>query len=205
MSLLKNLQATKAVSSLRSETLKPKLAKFPDAVRKKADELLASLAPDAAKQERHVNQLLTQMPPGDIRRGQAIFNSPKVACFGCHSIGYRGGHVGPDLTSVGTIRAQRDLLESIVYPSASFVRSFEPMMVLTKGGDSYSGILRKDAPDEVILVTGPDAEVHISRADIVEMRQGTVSIMPQGFDTQLTTQELSDLVAFLKNTGSRAR
>jgi len=144
--------------------------------------------------------LLAQLPKGDIRRGQAIFNNPKVACVSCHAIGYLGGHVGPDLTSVGTIRTERDLLESIVYPSASLVRSFEPMIVRTKSGDDYTGVLRKDAADEVVLATGPETEVRISRSNITEMHQGKVSIMPQGLDTQLSMQELADLVTFLKNT-----
>jgi len=42
--------------------------------------------------------------------------------------------------------------------------------------------------------------VRIARSDIVEMRPGTVSVMPAGMDQMLTKQELSDIVAFLKNT-----
>jgi putative heme-binding domain-containing protein len=115
-------------------------------------------------------------------------------------IGYLGGKLGPDLTKIGQIRTERDLLESILYPSTSFVRSYEPMVIATKSGEDYSGVLRKDAPDEVILATGPEAEVRIARNDLVEMRPGTISIMPQGLDEQLTPQELADLVAFLKAT-----
>jgi putative membrane-bound dehydrogenase-like protein len=200
MSLVNNLKAAKAISSLRPEVLKPIIEKYPEAVQRKAVELFDRLGADAVKQKEHIDQLLGQFPNGDIRRGQAIFNNPKVACFSCHAIGYIGGHVGPDLTKVGTIRTERDLLESIIYPSASFVRSFEPMIVRTKTGDDYSGVVRKDSADEVILATGPETEVHVSRSDILDMHQGTVSIMPQGLDSQLSVQELADLVAFLKNT-----
>jgi putative membrane-bound dehydrogenase-like protein len=198
--LVENLKSAKAASSLRAETLKPKIVKFPEVVRKKADDLLASLDEDAAKQKQHLDELLAELRGGDIRRGQALFNSPKAACATCHAMGYLGGHVGPDLTSVGTIRTERDLLESIVYPSASFVRSYEPMIVLTKGGEQYNGILRKDAADEVVLVTGPEAEARIARPEIAEMRPGSVSLMPAGLDQQLSKQDLADLVAFLKNT-----
>jgi putative heme-binding domain-containing protein len=200
MSLVNNLKAAKAVSSLRPEVLKPIIEKYPEAVQKSAVELLNMLGADAVKQKEHIDQLLGELPKGNIRRGQAIFNNPKVACSSCHAIGYLGGHVGPDLTSVGTIRTERDLLESIVYPSASLVRSFEPMIVRTKSGDDYTGVLRKDAADEVVLATGPETEVRISRSNITEMHQGKVSIMPQGLDTQLSMQELADLVTFLKNT-----
>jgi len=155
---------------------------------------------DLDKQKAHLDELLASLPNGDVRRGQAIFNSPKAACSSCHAIGYLGGQVGPDLTSIGQIRTERDLLESIVYPSASFVRSYEPMIVVTKSGDEYSGVLRRDTPDEVMLATGPNAETRIARADIAGMRPGTVSVMPSGLDEQLTRQELADLVTFLKGT-----
>jgi putative heme-binding domain-containing protein len=205
ISLVENLKTAKAVSSLRLEFIKPVIEKFSPTVQAKASALFAMLGADAVNQKEHVDQLLAQLPQGDIRRGQILFNNPKFACVSCHSIGYRGGHLGPDLTSVGTIRTERDLLESIVYPSASFVRSYEPMSVLTRSGDDYTGILRKDAPDEVILATGPDAEIHIRRSDISEMRQGTVSLMPQGLDAMFSKQELADLVAFLKDTKWGAR
>lgn len=70
----------------------------------------------------------------------------------------------------------------------------------TKSDDEYSGVLRKDAPDELILATGPSTEVRIARSDILDIRPGTVSVMPAGLDQQLTHQELADLVAFLKAT-----
>jgi hypothetical protein len=42
--------------------------------------------------------------------------------------------------------------------------------------------------------------VRIARADITEMRPGTVSVMPAGLEQQMTKQELADLLAFLKST-----
>jgi len=144
--------------------------------------------------------LLPQLKDGDIRRGQLIFNSQKAACSACHTVGYLGGKVGPDLTTIGQVRTERDLLESIVYPSASFVRSFEPYIITTKSDETLSGVLKKDAPDEVVLATGPGAETRIARSDITDVRPGAVSVMPAGLEEQLTKQELADLLAFLKST-----
>ena len=135
----------------------------------------------------------------DIRRGQAVFNSERTACTLCHVIGYRGGRLGPDLTNIGKIRSERELLETIVFPSATFVRGYEPFTVTTKNGDPHSGILRKDAPDEVVLATGIDTEQRIARADVAGIEPGAVSPMPPGMDAVLSRQELADLVAFLKS------
>ena len=89
-------------------------------------------------------------------------------------------------------------MESIVFPSASFVRSFEPVQVVTKAGKVHNGLVRQDQPDEIVLTTGADTEVRVARDDIESVQPGTVSIMPSGLDQQLSPQELSDLIAFLK-------
>jgi len=200
LKLVEALKASKSQVSLRPDAVNTALAKYPVSVQEKGKELLALLNVDAAKQSAHLNDLLQAVKDGDVRRGQIVFNSPKAACSSCHKMGYLGGDAGPDLTAIGTVRAERDLLESIIYPSASFVRSYEPMIVHTKSDEEFSGVLKKDAADEVILATGPNAEARILRSDITDMRPGTVSVMPAGLDEQLTKQELADLVAFLKAT-----
>jgi putative membrane-bound dehydrogenase-like protein len=186
------------VALLRVETLKPRLAKYPPAVQAEAETLYARLSAELAEQRARLDEMAESLPPGDVRRGQAIFNSTKAACATCHAIGYLGGRLGPDLTRIGQVRQQRDLLESIVFPSASFVRSYEPVAIVTADGLTYNGLLRKDAADEVVLVKSPTEEIHIVRENIEDMRPGSVSIMPQGLDKQLTQQELADLVAFLQ-------
>jgi putative heme-binding domain-containing protein len=196
--LLAALKVSAARSSLRGEMIKPRLAKFSATIQKQAEELYALLDVDAAKQRARLEQMLTSLKDGDVRRGQAVFNSTKAACAACHAIGYLGGNVGPDLTHIGKIRGERDLLESIVFPSASFVRSYEPVVVSTKDGRFINGLIRKDASDEILLATGVNQEARIARKDIEEILPSRVSIMPAGLDQQLSVRELSDLVAFLK-------
>jgi putative heme-binding domain-containing protein len=59
--------------------------------------------------------------------------------------------VGPELTSIGTVRSADDLLEAIVEPSASLVRSYEPVSVTTRDGEERLGILRRDDAQGVTL------------------------------------------------------
>jgi putative membrane-bound dehydrogenase-like protein len=198
LTLLSALKDAPALSSLRVETLKPILAKYSPAVQSQAEKLYAALNVDAEKQKARLEQLLASLKDGDVRRGQAVFNSAKAACAACHAIGYLGGKVGPDLTHIGKVRAERDLLESIVFPSASLVRSFESVQVTTKSGKVHNGLVIRDTPDEVVLATGPNQEARITRNDIDEVLPSKVSVMPAGLDQQLTARELADLVAFLK-------
>jgi putative membrane-bound dehydrogenase-like protein len=198
LKLVEALTNSSAVSSLRVDSVKAHLAKYGPEVQKQAEGLYNKLNIDAAKQKARLEQLMAALSAGDVRRGQLIFHSEKAACYSCHAIGYRGGTVGPDLTRIGSVRGDRDLLEAIVFPSASFVRSFEPIAVATSDGKVVNGLLRGETADELILATGVNQEARVSRRDIEEMRPSTVSVMPAGLDQQLSPQELADLVAFLK-------
>ena len=197
--LIAALKAAAALKSLRPDALKLRLAKFSPRVQEQAQPLFDILNANAAQQKERLEELLGQLKNGDIRRGQAVFYSQKAACVACHAIGYLGGSTGPDLTRIGGIRTERDLLESIVFPNVSFVRSYEPVTIITTAGRVYNGLIRRESSDEILLATGPKEEVRIPRADIDELKPSTLSIMPSGLDQQLTTQQLADLIAFLKN------
>jgi putative membrane-bound dehydrogenase-like protein len=204
LAMIASLQRSKSRSSVRADMLRPVLAKYPESVQKAGEALLASFSLDSANQVRRLEALLPSVQGGDVSRGQTVFNSAKAACYACHAIGYMGGKIGPDLTRIGQVRSERDLLEAILFPSASFARGYEPVVIRTRAGEVRGGVLRSnDLPDEVVLATDRD-ETRIARRDIVEMQPGTASLMPQGLDQQLSTQELADLLAFLKATRSGA-
>jgi putative membrane-bound dehydrogenase-like protein len=196
--LLAALKTSPGRAGLRLEALRAAVKGHSPAVRKQAEELCSALDADAGQQRAKLEQMLSSLEKGDVRRGQAVFNGSKGACASCHQIGYLGGNIGPDLTHIGRIRTERDLLEAIVFPSASFVRGYEPVVVTTKDGRTFSGVVRRDGAQELVLAKGPAEEVRISRDDIEDVRPGRVSIMPGGLDQQLTPRELADLVAFLK-------
>jgi putative membrane-bound dehydrogenase-like protein len=207
LAMLAGLQQSKSLASIRPDILRPRLAKYPESVQQKGELLLAGLNADAARQQRRLEELLAagnDGPAGDVRRGQAVFNSTKAACLSCHTIGYLGGRIGPDLTRIGQIRSERDLLEAILFPSASFARGYESVVVTTASGATHGGVLRSDLTDTVVLVNGAGEEIRILRREIVDMQPGTVSVMPSGLATQLSRQELTDLLAFLKATRSGA-
>ena len=133
---------------------------------------------------------------GSPNRGQSVFFGKASACATCHAVRGTGAHVGPDLSKIASIRSGRDLLESIVFPSASYARGYEPYLVQTKDRQVHAGILAAETPEAIVLRT--PAEVRIPRSSVKMMRQDRVSIMPQGLDTQLSKEELADLLAFLQ-------
>lgn len=197
--LIAALKQSPVLTSLRVDALKQRIAKFPSPVQEQAEALYAAINVEAAKQKERLDELVSLVGQGDIRRGQIVFGHQKAACTVCHAMGYKGGNVGPDLSRIGKIRTERDLLESILFPSVSLVRSYEPILVVTKAGQTHNGLIRRESADEIVLVTGAHQEARILRSDIEEIRPSTVSVMPAGLDTQLTKEQIIDLVTFLKS------
>ena len=197
--LIAALKTAPALTALRPDAIKTRLAKYSPSVQEAAQPLYAALNVDLGKQRQQLEEMLASLPPGDIVRGQKVFHNEKAACKACHALGYLGGKTGPDLTRIGGIRNERDLLESILFPSASFVRSFEPVLIVTTNGKTVNGLIRSESPDELVIATGPNKEERVAKADIEEMRPSSVSIMPPGLEKQITLEQLADLIAFLKN------
>jgi putative heme-binding domain-containing protein len=199
LALIATLQAPDLLSALTVDSVKQRLAKYDGAVQTEAQKLYTAINAEHSQQTARMEELLKTLPAGDIVRGQAVFNSSRTACRTCHTIGYVGGKIGPDLTRIGQIRQPPDLLESIVFPSSTFVRSYEPLLVRTIDGQVHSGVIKQDLPHELTLTLAADKEVRIPRDEIDATLPGKVSIMPAGLDKQLSLQELADLVEFLKN------
>jgi putative heme-binding domain-containing protein len=198
LKLVTALRESPGLRGLRADLVKPLLEKYPPAVQKAGEPLLADLNVAAAEQAAQLEKLIAALPPGDQRRGHEVFVSKKAACSTCHAVGYLGGRLGPDLTNLGKVRTARDLLESIVFPNATLVRSYEPVLVEREDGRAATGIIVSEGADELVLAINPQQTVAIARKEIAEVQPTNVSLMPQGFGNLLTPQELSDLIVYLR-------
>ena len=203
--LMAAVRDSRGLNGLRADIMTRALANFPPPVRRQGETVLASLEMDPVEQRARLEDFLATLEEGDVRQGQNVFNSSSAACSSCHAIGYQGGRSGPDLTRIGDVRTRRDLLESILFPSASFVRGYEPMVVVTESGQIHQGVITREGQDEVRMVTGPDTEVTVARSEIREIRPGNVSVMPSGLEEQVSRRELASLLAFLSNAKRRPR
>ena len=83
-----------------------------------------------------------------------------------------------------------------LYPAASFAREHETSKISTKTA-SYTGIIREQLADAIIIQTGPGQRVRVQRGTISSIEPQTFSMMPPGLDKQLKPGELSDLMAYL--------
>jgi putative heme-binding domain-containing protein len=173
--------------------------RYPDEFRDRANSLLDQVKAEEARQVEQVDRLLPLLKTGDAKNGRVVFFGKKSKCATCHRVGKEGDRIGPDLTTIGANRSPADLLESIVLPSATIVREYDPYLVVTKKGRVVSGLIVRDTKEAVHIQPQTGEPVIVPRSQVESVTPATVSIMPKGLEQALTEKELADVVAFLKS------
>jgi putative heme-binding domain-containing protein len=136
---------------------------------------------------------------GRPEEGHKNFELGKGTCIACHKIGNAGRPIGPDLSKIGAIRTERDLLESIMFPSNTLARDYEAHIIETSDGQSVMGVIKSHTAEGLLVVDVAGQEKNVPHANIVADTTLTTSLMPMGLDGTLTEQELCDLVAWLRS------
>ncbi len=153
--------------------------------------------PDADRQ-RVIDQVTAQVRQGgDVAAGKLIFTQQ---CAKCHRHGNEGGQVGPDLSGVAAL-PRDELLIHILDPSRSVEGNFVQYTVATTDGRVIGGLLAAETKTTVELLDAEGKRHVVLREDIDEMTASKKSLMPEGFEKQITATQLNDLLAFLTSRG----
>jgi putative heme-binding domain-containing protein len=151
--------------------------------------------------EAEIKQLAsTVITEGDPVRGETIFRRKELACATCHAIGGVGGKVGPDLTSIGSSAPVDYLIESVLYPNRKIKEGYHSVIVETKDGLEFSGVLVREDNEQLVLRDATDKETTISKNKIENRTTGN-SLMPSGLVDVLNPGERLDLYRFLSELG----
>jgi putative membrane-bound dehydrogenase-like protein len=134
---------------------------------------------------------------GDASRGRELFAAGKGSCIACHKVGELGRDIGPNLSHIGSIRNARDLLESIIFPSATLARDYESHVFELRDGRNLLGVIRSHTAEGLTVADAAGQELMVPHKDVVARTTLAVSLMPAGLDETLTGQELLDLTAWL--------
>ena len=144
---------------------------------------------------------------GDAAAGETAFFRPQRAysCAVCHSVNGRGGRVGPDLAQKAASKSARELFEKIVLaPHRLKDVAYAPSRLTTKL-EVLTGIKAGETPDVVRFYDTralPPVLRTIDKSDVVSLTTMPGSVMPTDYASRFTLQELLDIVAFVKSTGS---
>lgn len=195
--LVKALErSTDRLDVLSEPDLAARLSKFPEPVARSAAPLMLALRQRQNARLKRLESIDAGLGRGDIDAGRRLFFG-KATCSTCHAVGKEGATFGPDLSNIGEIRSRHDILEAILYPSASFAREYETWRVRTRTGEN-TGVIKEQLADAIVIETGPGASVRIPRPAVVAVEPVEFSAMPPGLEQILSSSELANLMAYLE-------
>ncbi len=161
------------------------------AIRERAAQLFSAVAADredVLKSYAGVSQL-----SGDPDHGIQLY---RQHCATCHRLGGEGRPVGPDLGMIAN-KSVPALLEAILDPNRAVEARYVGYLAVTRSGREVSGIITSETPNNLTLRTTDAREETLLRAELEDLSSSGLSLMPEGFETALSPQDLADLISAL--------
>jgi len=131
----------------------------------------------------------------DRQRGKQLFAQH---CSACHRVDSIGTNIGPDISDSRT-QTPVQLLVSILDPNRAIDNQYFRVSVRLNDGSVHDGIVSEESGEHITLKTQQNPSLSIPKNSIEELVSSGVSLMPEGFESQLTTDALADLIDYLKN------
>jgi putative membrane-bound dehydrogenase-like protein len=192
-------QKTLSASDL-SPDQSQQLAAHPDkAIAEKARTLLAEGGglPNPDRQKVLESLLAITEKTGDAAHGLEVF---KANCAKCHRHGDLGENIGPNLTGFA-VHPKEKILTEVIDPNRSVEGNFRQYTVATSDGRILNGLLAAETRTAIELVDNEARRHVVLREDIDEIIASTKSLMPEGFEKQISPADLTDLLEFLTTKG----
>jgi putative heme-binding domain-containing protein len=144
-------------------------------------------------------------PDPAVEAGRALFfdSANPRRCSQCHQYQGQGADVGPDLTAVAS-RPAEDILRDILEPDARL--AVQPVAVVTRSGERIGGVKQRQTGEFLrIYDTGslPPVLRTVYKDQIVSVTPEARSPMPSDYGKTLDSEQLQNLVKFLKSAAAR--
>lgn len=130
---------------------------------------------------------------GDIVRGKQVFTK---SCSACHRLESVGFELAPNIAAY-KFRGAEAILQNVIEPNREVNPQYVNYTVLTNDERIVTGMISNESEASVTLVKGENVSEMVARADIAEMKSSKLSLMPEGLESQIDPQSMSDLIAYI--------
>jgi cytochrome c oxidase cbb3-type subunit 3 len=131
---------------------------------------------------------------GDAQNGERIF---LATCNSCHLVNGRGGHLGPDLSRVGSGRSRPVLLNKVRGTSDSVRPGYEAVTVVTRDGQRIRGVKKNEDEFSIQIIDMRERLQGYLKANLTEILNEPRTVMPAYSAEQLNDRALDDLLQYL--------
>lgn len=155
--------------------------------------------PGSKMTRQQVLDRLSSTTPGtkiSLERGKQVYEE---VCAACHIFGETGTSVGPDLTTLSSRFAKRDVIDSILWPSKTISDQYAVTVFELTDGTYASGVVIREDARAVYLKNAEylDRPLPLALGRIKERTESTVSLMPEGLVATHSLDDIDSLVAYV--------
>jgi putative heme-binding domain-containing protein len=130
---------------------------------------------------------------GNPDQGRAVF---ETRCAMCHRFAGKGQNVGPDLDAARQAGREK-LLGNILEPSREITAGYPLGNVALKDGTTLTGILTNESAAGLLLRLPGGVDYPIKAPNIAKVDRSAKSLMPEGIEAGLSSDQMADLLEFL--------
>jgi putative membrane-bound dehydrogenase-like protein len=179
---------------------KQALASHPD--KKMAEAAKTLLARGGGLPNADRQKVLEEMLPitkitGDANAGKLVFEKQ---CSKCHMHSGKGTKIGPDLTGMA-VHPKAELLVHLIDPSRSVEGNYRVYTAAMDDGRILTGLLASESKTAIEIVDAEAKRHTLLRDEIEELVGSPKSLMPEGFEKQVTKDDITNLLEFLTQRG----
>src|SRR5712664_1734330 len=142
--------------------------------------------------------------PGNAQNGKAIFFG-RARCSECHLAAGAGGFIASDLSSYGRARAAEEIRDAIVKPGQPSNDSRGTVTIVTRAGQTLTGVLRNEDNFSLQLQSLDGAFHLLMKSEVASVSRDRNSLMPADYGSTLSAGELNDLVSFLLSVAQQEK
>ena len=145
---------------------------------------------------RTLGRAAPQKISGDPASGERLY-AGKGKCARCHTVGGRGGAIGPDLSDIGARRSAGYLREALLKPGSTVPDGFLQVDLATHDGVRITGVRLNEDAFSIQIRDLSGQFRSFWKTELAELsKQRGKSPMPS-YQGLLTAAELDDMIAYL--------
>lgn len=198
--LLDSIEAGDVAPSDLSLVQRQLLTSLPNRnLRRRAEELMkkAGGSVNADRQRVLDSKLFLTEQSGSVAAGRVVYEKN---CAACHVYRGLGKKVGPVLDGMA-VHPKKELLTHILDPNRNVEGNYRLYTVVTSEGMVLNGMLANETRTTIQIVDSKGESKSVLREEIEEIIPSRKSIMPEGFESNISDQGLVDLLTFLTDIG----
>lgn len=148
---------------------------------------------------RLVGELMSKLNDrGDRQRGEKHFTDH---CAVCHRATPEKPLVGPPLENLSNWTPEQWMV-AVLDPNRAIEPKYHQYSLLTQDGQTLAGLIEDRSSHSLTLAAADGRRHEVPLEEIEQLKDLGVSLMPEGLESKLDADALSDLLAYLQTIGA---